>query len=89
MDIIDLLRFVTFSMIMCPPNVIWQSFLEAQFPAYGNEFTTSEKERSKDKVLPKRLNIKNTATKFALDQTIGAAVNVRILLFVINYLTGH
>ena len=79
-------------MIMCPPNVIWQSFLEAQFPAYGNELiTTSEKEKSKDKdkVLPKRLNIKNTATKFALDQTIGAAVNVRILLFVINYLTGH
>ena len=78
-------------MIMCPPNVIWQSFLEAQFPAYGNELTTTpkEKEKSKDKVVPKRLNIKNTATKFALDQTIGAAVNVRILLFVINYLTGH
>lgn len=104
-DVTTLFQFLLFSVLACPPNCVWQSWLEAQFPAYQNQITSSEKEavvdsatsgkssnghvdakQLKDKVMTKagkdslaqrkQLSIKNTATKFALDQTVGAAANV-------------
>lgn len=111
LDIHDLLRFVTFSMIMCPFNVLWQSWLESRFPAYTDDLVLPGKEiqspesdlsdrhgeamvtmgnsaSSKEKPLARRLNIRNTAFKFVLDQSVGAAVNVRILLFTATSLTA-
>jgi hypothetical protein len=105
------LQFVTFSVLSCPPNYLWQSFLEAQFPAYAPELDKTEKaaladdsvtgrstgvekanqrrvekkalieksEKPASKGAPKKLSIKNTAIKFSLDQTIGAAANVSTL----------
>ena len=38
----ELGRFVTFSLLSCPPNVLWQSWLEETFPGYTSpsEFGT-------------------------------------------------
>jgi len=33
-DLAQLTRFLTFAIIACPPNVIWQTFLENTFPGY-------------------------------------------------------
>lgn len=106
---------MAYAVLSCPPNCVWQEWLEASFPGYSNEhLTSSEKEKLVDdaisgdstgvqstqsngdlthrtlgeKALTKesrptttqqrasKLSIKNTAIKFTLDQTIGAAVNV-------------
>ena len=113
LNTVDIFQFVLFSILACPPNFIWQSWLEAQFPAYTatlpppekealvdqvvNGHTTEEKRGVGDAALDHRklntgaltekgkqagkgqgrkLNVKNTAIKFSLDQTLGAAVNV-------------
>ncbi|EME88319.1 uncharacterized protein MYCFIDRAFT_55315 [Pseudocercospora fijiensis CIRAD86] len=48
LNIVELLQFVTYSVLSCPPNYLWQAFLEAQFPAYANELPQSEKELTVD-----------------------------------------
>jgi len=63
-----LMHFVIFALLSCPPNFLWQEFLEEKFPGYVIEADGQ------------RLNKLNTAKKFVLDQTIGAAVNT--ILFV-------
>ncbi|KAK5374828.1 hypothetical protein LTR20_001119 [Exophiala xenobiotica] len=60
-----LLHFVMFTIISCPPNILWQDFLEDRFPAYTYSATSS------DKVLSRR----NTAHKLLFDQTLCAFVN--------------
>jgi hypothetical protein len=54
-----------FTIISCPPNILWQDFLEDRFPAYTYSAT------SFDKVLSRR----NTAHKLLFDQTLCAFVN--------------
>jgi hypothetical protein len=54
-----------FTIISCPPNILWQDFLEDRFPAYTYSATSS------DKVLSRR----NTAHKLLFDQTLCAFVN--------------
>ncbi|KAM0211280.1 hypothetical protein ACHAQD_010338 [Fusarium lateritium] len=34
LDVVQLLRFVTLTLMTAPPNYHWQAFLERQFPAY-------------------------------------------------------
>lgn len=107
LDVPTLFQFVLFSILACPPNCVWQSYLEARFPAHQTELTVAEKEvlvddtrgadtlnghahssEIKEKVMVgdnskstgrRQLNLKNTAIKFALDQTVGAAVNVSLI----------
>lgn len=116
---------MTYSVLSCPPNYIWQAFLEAQFPGRAKELSPTEKELIVDEVVTgtgtgaeindangdlskrhveektmaeksedattttgplseskktKKLNLKNTAIKFSLDQTLGSAINVRNIL---------
>lgn len=109
LNVVKLLQFVSFSVLACPPNFVWQAFLEAQFPAYTTTLSPAEKETLVDdavsgksssvdastlrrvqartmseksseaqrEIPAKRLSVRNTAAKFTLDQTIGAAANVR------------
>ncbi|EXJ86501.1 hypothetical protein A1O3_03452 [Capronia epimyces CBS 606.96] len=58
-----LLQFVLFTFLSCPPNILWQDFLEDKFPGY----TSVGGERM--------LHKPNTARKFLFDQTLGAFVN--------------
>lgn len=114
----------------CPPNYVWQSWLEAQFPAYRDKLSHEGKEKLVDDAVAgktsgadtngslesratkvetekdeatrssstptttarkssQQLNIRNTGTKFALDQTFGAAVNTVLFIAGIALLRGH
>jgi protein Mpv17 len=64
LNLVALGQFVFFTFLTCPPNVLWQQYLEEIFPG---QFTDKDGSKSLHKV--------NTAKKFALDQTIGAVVN--------------
>ena len=71
------MHFVLFNFLSCPPNVLWQEYLEEQFPAYTTDFDGK-----------KRLNKTNTAKKFALDQTLGATVNTLLFIAVMSAFKG-
>ncbi|KAI0169738.1 hypothetical protein GGR52DRAFT_573794 [Hypoxylon sp. FL1284] len=87
-DWVPVFQFVVFTLINVPPNFLWQEFLESTFPAYhvsptpvavasaaaGDE-KALEKEAEDGKLVEPKLNIRNTAVKLALDQTVGAAAN--------------
>ena len=66
-----------FNLLSCPPNVLWQEYLEEQFPAYTTDFDGK-----------KRLSKTNTAKKFALDQTLGATVNTLLFIAVMSAFKG-
>ncbi|EMC94612.1 hypothetical protein BAUCODRAFT_149744 [Baudoinia panamericana UAMH 10762] len=121
----DFINFILFTLISCPPNYIWQSWLEAQFPGYTEKLSPPEKEKLVDDAVSgqssgvdgkgngslekrttdgamtastvpltpqkasKKLNVKNTAIKFSLDQTIGAAVNTLLFIAGIALLRGY
>lgn len=124
----DFAVFVVFSLLSCPPNAIWQEWLEAQFPGYTEKLTTLEKEKAIDDavigsssstsnnekdmlhqrvdqktisdastplnknsktVAPTQLNLKNTAIKFALDQTVGATFNTVLFIAGVALLRGQ
>lgn len=143
---------MVYSLLSCPPNYLWQAFLEATFPGYTHPAesgsTTSivqdskvqslsekaaptlnsindranaassaisdngrnqnierratdgrepVKTKGKEKHTPaeqkkktsKKLNIKNTGIKFALDQTLGAAANTVMFIAGISMLRGQ
>lgn len=143
---------MVYSLLSCPPNYLWQAFLEATFPGYTHPAesgtTTSIVQDSKvqslsEKAAPtlnsindranaassaisdnglnqnierraadgrepvktkgegdhtpaehkkkvsKKLNIKNTGIKFALDQTLGAAANTVMFIAGISMLRGQ
>ncbi|KAF2172396.1 hypothetical protein M409DRAFT_17630 [Zasmidium cellare ATCC 36951] len=116
----DLFQFILFSVLSCPPNFIWQAWLESQFPAYSDKLPPSEKEALVDEVVtgdsqaskkgvngkvdskhtrdnalvdkqksPRKLSIKNTAIKFALDQTVGATFNTVLFIAGIGLIRGQ
>jgi hypothetical protein len=74
---VPLIHFVLFNFLSCPPNVLWQEYLEEQFPAHTTDIDGK-----------KRLNKTNTAKKFALDQTLGAAVNTLLFIAVMGAFKG-
>jgi hypothetical protein len=71
------MHFVLFNFLSCPLNVLWQEYLEEQFPAY-----TTDVDRKK------RLSKTNTAKKFVLDQTLGATVNTLLFIAVMGAFKG-
>ncbi|KAG5927030.1 hypothetical protein E4U42_002679 [Claviceps africana] len=79
---IPVFQFLFFSIISTPPNFIWQQYLESAFPARApapspktSPSTTEPNPKSRPETHPRPLNVRNTLVKFALDQTLGAAVN--------------
>ncbi|KAK4550733.1 hypothetical protein LTR36_000312 [Oleoguttula mirabilis] len=125
-DPTQLAHFIIFSLLACPPNYIWQRWLETKFPGYTNKLSTTKLEKSVDDAFSssrtgtftnadgtvnkrttssdpdkggavpsnsvttkKKLNLANTAIKFSLDQTIGAAANTVLFIAGIALLRGH
>ncbi|ETI23321.1 hypothetical protein G647_05121 [Cladophialophora carrionii CBS 160.54] len=68
--LVPLAQFVIFTLISCPPNILWQEYLEYKFP--GQTLAPSS---STDTIYEKRLDIPNTLRKLLFDQTLGAFVN--------------
>jgi hypothetical protein len=91
----DFTHFVLFAILSTPPNFLWQSWLESKFPGYTSSTQLSDKElekwsKSNDaKDTPKTLNIRNTAIKFFLDQTLGATVNTLLFIAGIDAMRGR
>ncbi len=42
----DTLRYVLFSLLVCPPNYLWQKWLEGRFPGYITEEASGKGEKS-------------------------------------------
>ena len=77
----SVLKFVVFSVLSTPPNIIWQGFLEDQFPTNVPSTpasASSEKSTSKSAPTKTSMSRRNVLIKFILDQTIGAVVNTLI-----------
>lgn len=88
-DGIALLQFVLFAFLTTPPNYAWQVFLENSFPGYSVS-KREEKEASSRKVQEtKKLNVRNTAIKFFLDQLIGSTVNTIVFVAAFAFFRGE
>ena len=84
---------------MCPPNYLWQRYLEETFPTRTTTAKTPPSGDPKpeaaspshsidgDAPIPV-FNVGNIAKKFALDQTLGAVVNTVLFLAVMGGLKG-
>jgi protein Mpv17 len=85
-------HFVVYTIINCPPNFLWQTYLESAFPSTHLVPSTSavkaaaasnekelDREQKSHEILEPKLSLSNAIIKFVLDQTVGAAVNT--LLF--------
>ena len=84
-----ILQFLTFSFLNCPPNFLWLEYLEEKFPSTKK---SAAKPKSDDEKLPVEteggLDIRNTAIKFAIDQTLGASFNTVFYIAVMGALKG-
>ena len=119
LDPTQIIHFVLFSLMACPPNFLWQMWLEQKFPGYLKADPTATKSEKangteasmngngsgepKKRVEPmttsntpqlpqktaRKLNLKNTLKKFALDQTLGAAINTVLFIAGIALLRGQ
>ncbi|KAK0110029.1 hypothetical protein ONS95_002690 [Cadophora gregata] len=99
---IPVLQFTLFNALNCPPNFLWQSFLESSFPstylvpsdsaiaaAAKNDEKELDREESTHTLLESKLSIRNTLIKFLLDQTIGATVNTLLFSLVFAGFRGE
>lgn len=73
-----ILQFVVFTLLTCPPNILWQQFIETKFPGYTVDLSG---QLSLDRV--------NTAKKVVLDQTVGAMVNTALFISGMGLLKGR
>lgn len=64
-DVQTFIFFLVWTLVSCPPNILWQIYLEQRFPASKRDVKTGEKSLSKG----------NTIKKFLMDQSFGATAN--------------
>ena len=81
-----IIHFVIFTLLNCPPNFLWQQYLEQRFPGYTGPSSVTKGE--KRVAVKKKLDVGNTIKKLALDQTVGATVNTVLFTAVIGSLKG-
>ncbi|KAI4252119.1 MAG: hypothetical protein LQ352_004460 [Teloschistes flavicans] len=91
-----IVALVIFSIFATPLNFSWQQYLERKLPGYRVE--KHEEANSQVKAgtsggggvtVKRRLNVINTLTKVAIDQTLGAVVNVALHLGGVRALQGR
>jgi hypothetical protein len=91
LDPIPVLKFAVFSIISNPPNIIWQSFLEDNFPNnIPSPSPRSEKANGKQPASQPAtvLSKTNIFIKFILDQTFGAVMNTLMFLAYMGYVNA-
>ncbi|TLD23530.1 integral membrane protein [Venturia nashicola] len=92
LNITPILQFVTYSILNTPLNCLWQDFIEASFPSnVATDVEVPNKTDEKAKALQRKkvFSVKNTLIKFALDQTLGAAVNIPLFIVIIGVVKGQ
>ncbi|KAF2017220.1 hypothetical protein BU24DRAFT_343972 [Aaosphaeria arxii CBS 175.79] len=86
LDFGPIAKFVTFSIISNPPNIIWQRFLEDSFPTTVREAppksSTVDGKPPPESQYKTRTSGRNILIKFLLDQTFGAIVLNNLLFLV-------
>ncbi|KAK0661936.1 Protein SYM1 [Lasiodiplodia hormozganensis] len=99
-DAVPVAKFVLFTILSTPPNVLWQEFLEDVFPGEKkvqpaiNKGADDEKQGKKDVVKDKAqqksagMNWANVLWKFLLDQTVGGVVNTVLFIAGMKALNG-
>ncbi|KAF2262327.1 hypothetical protein CC78DRAFT_534826 [Lojkania enalia] len=83
------LKFALFSVVSSPPNIVWQTFLETQFPTnvpvspapFGNANGKPKPHKGPET----RVSKTNVLIKFILDQTFGAVINTLMFLVFMGY----
>ncbi|CAA9960221.1 Mpv17 PMP22 domain containing protein [Pyrenophora teres f. maculata] len=86
----QVLQFALFSILSNPPNIIWQGFLEDQFPTnVPSAAVASEKPASSKPPTKTSLSKTNVLIKFILDQTIGAVMNTLMFLAYMGYVNAQ
>ena len=70
-----------------PPNFLWQTSLESQFPGFNLKKVEVD-DGGKGVQVEKVLNVKNTIIKVVLDQTVAALPNVAGYVGVTRLLRG-
>ncbi|KAL1620537.1 hypothetical protein SLS56_009610 [Neofusicoccum ribis] len=92
-------KFVLFTALSTPPNVLWQEFLEDVFPGQKKpppavSKTPNGEKPAKDVVKDKAqeksagMDWKNVFMKFLLDQTVGGVVNTVLFIAGMKALNG-
>jgi len=92
LDITQLLQFVVFTLISCPPNIKWQQYLEHVFPGQVPAQPPTGKDTEKKEVFvdgKKKFSVANTAKKFILDQTLASFVNTSAFIIGMGLLKGR
>jgi protein Mpv17 len=96
-NITPILQFTAYAVLNTPINIAWQNWLESAFPSTkpavvekaviskADGKTSNVKSVDKQQVL----DVKNTALKFLLDQTAGAAFNIPLFIGIIGMLKGQ
>lgn len=90
LDYTQVFKFALFSILSNPPNIVWQGFLEDQFPTnVPSKSKPSEKAATKPDPTKTSLSKTNVLIKFLLDQTIGAVVNTLMFLGYMGYINAQ
>lgn len=102
LNIFALLQFLTYNLIVVPPNFSWQRWLETRYPGFptakcsdqGDLLPREEKAKGDDdnpaasQSTSGRRRWRSFAAKFILDQSVASMVNVLLFLVLINLLKG-
>ena len=87
-DIATFFHFLINSILVTPPNYLWQKFLEDTFPTH-DEGQVETVKKSDTKSEKGQLSVKNTIIKFFLDQTIGCWVNTLVFILLMGLFKGR
>ncbi|KAL9041369.1 MAG: hypothetical protein Q9214_004135 [Letrouitia sp. 1 TL-2023] len=88
------LALFIFSILITPPNYLWQQYIEKKLPGYATEKVESDRNflgstpGGKGIMIKRKLNVRNTLVKVGLDQTIGALINTSAYLGAVQFLRG-
>ena len=89
LDFIPVFRFVLFTILNCPPNVLWQEYLEHQFPRLTPELKRDKVSKEDGAVSTgRKLDVGNTVKKFLIDQTVGGSVNTILFIAIMGGFKG-
>ena len=89
LDLKTFVHFLLFSLIITPPNYLWQKFLEDTFPTRLPGSKTSLKRDSKtQQSADGEFSVSNTVIKFILDQSLGCWINTFLFIVGMGMLKG-
>ena len=92
-DLAQILQFMLFTAIVAAPNYIFQTVLEKCFPTRTVPKSLLEHAHTKndEELLHKhgQLDVRNTVTKFFLDQSLSATTNTMLFIVVLGLIKGQ